>query len=73
MSTTKISSKYQVVIPSEARKSLGLKAGDDLIVIVRDGHLVLIPKPKSFADATKGIMKGRYPEDYLQKERDSWD
>lgn len=73
MKTARVSTKFQIVIPSAARKALHIEAGDDLIVVVREGRLVLFPKPKSYAEATKGLMKGKYPPDYLQKERDSWE
>jgi len=35
----KLSSKYQVVIPKEARKKLGLRAGDQLAVEVLEINL----------------------------------
>lgn len=41
--TVKISSKYQVVIPEEARKSLDLKPGTSVDVIVKGGIAFLVP------------------------------
>ncbi len=73
MAEATISSKNQIVIPREAREALGVKAGDKLLVVVLDGRLVVMPKPKSFAKAIRGIARGTYPEDYLRKERESWD
>jgi hypothetical protein len=35
--------------------------------------LIVMPRPKSFAKAIFGLARGTYPEDYLQKERESWD
>ena len=55
---TKVTSKGQVVIPSEIRKELGLKEGSQMVVS-RAGDLVLmrkisIPDPKKeFEDLTK--------------------
>ncbi len=72
MAETKVSSGSQVTIPSDVRKALGLKPGDKLLLVVRDNHLIVMPKPKSFAKSLRGIARGLYPEDYLQKERDSW-
>jgi AbrB family looped-hinge helix DNA binding protein len=56
MSTTvKLSSKYQVVIPQLARAELGLKAGDELLVLCKSDRVVMIPKPKKFAQRTAGL------------------
>ena len=68
-----LSSKYQIVIPSEARKRLKLKAGDRLEVVMKDGMILLFPTPKSWEKAIRGIAKGAYPDGYLEKERSSWD
>jgi AbrB family looped-hinge helix DNA binding protein len=68
-----LSSKYQIVIPTEARKRLKLKAGDKLEVVMKDGMILLFPTPKSWERAIRGIAKGAYPDGYLEKERSSWD
>jgi len=73
MGEVTLSSKNQIVISREARKALGVKPGDKLLVVLRGRHLIVLPKPKSFAAALRGIARGLYPEDYLQKERDSWE
>jgi len=72
MTEVTLSSKNQVVIPREARKALGIKPGDKLLFVVLGDHVVVMQKPKSFAKALRGATRGIYPEDYLQKERDSW-
>jgi len=74
MGTVKLSSKNQIVIPKEGRETLGIKAGDELLVVSRRGIVYLLPKPKSFVQALKGIARGklRYPRNYLKKERASW-
>jgi len=41
LSTTKMSSKGQIVIPEEIRKRLGLKAGSQFIVL-GDGDVVIL-------------------------------
>jgi AbrB family looped-hinge helix DNA binding protein len=73
MAEATLSSKNQIVIPRDARKALQLKAGDKLLVVLRGGHLILLPKPKSFAQATRGLARGKYGSNYLKKERDSWE
>ena len=74
MDTIKMSSKNQIVVPKEGREELGIKAGDELLVVCRRGMLYILPKPKSFVQALKGIARGRlhYPRNYLKKERASW-
>jgi antitoxin PrlF len=37
----KLSSKGQIVIPREIRKKLGLKGGEKLLVLTRDGDILL--------------------------------
>ncbi len=68
-----VSSKYQIVIPREARQRLGLKPGDNLLVVLMGDDMLVLRKPKSFAAAVKGIGKGLYSADYLKKERESWE
>ena len=67
----KLSSKNQIVIPREAREALGAKAGAQLLVVVRNGSVTLLPKPKDYAKAIRGLAK-TYPKRYLKKERESW-
>ena len=67
----KLSSKNQIVIPREAREALGAKAGSQLLVVVRNGCVTLLPKPKDYARAIRGLAKP-YPPGYLKRERGSW-
>jgi AbrB family looped-hinge helix DNA binding protein len=69
----RLSSKNQVVIPKDAREALGLEAGDELMLTIRDGYLMLQKRPESFTDALAGLFDGMYPDDYLENERKSWD
>lgn len=72
--TVKLSSKYQVVIPQVARTELGLEAGDELLVLCKPDRVVMIPKPKKFAQRTAGLHRDVWKgaEAYLKDERDSW-
>jgi AbrB family looped-hinge helix DNA binding protein len=48
MATVTVSPKYQVVIPKELRKELGLQPGQKLFVYAREGVLVFeLPRPIS--------------------------
>ncbi len=74
--TIKVSSKYQIVIPREARKNLNLKAGDKLIVKVNNEKIIIYPQPKSYAKYSLGLGKetwrGVDATEYVRKERETW-
>jgi len=40
---------------------------------VLDGKVIVFEKPSSYADALLGFAPGLYGDDYLKKERESWD
>lgn len=73
MTRATLSSKNQIVIPLEARRALGVKAGDKLLVVVHGDGVIVLQKPKSHRAAIRGLGAGLYPRDYLKKERKSWD
>lgn len=73
MQEVTLSSKNQIVIPREARKTLGLKPGDKLLVVAMGNKIIILKKPRSYRAAIAGLGRGLYPEDYLKKERDSWE
>jgi AbrB family looped-hinge helix DNA binding protein len=73
LAEAKLSSKNQIVVPREAREALGVKAGDKLLVVVRGKSVIILPRPKSWTKAIRGLAGGRYPENYLAEERASWD
>jgi AbrB family looped-hinge helix DNA binding protein len=57
METVTVSPKFQVVIPRDARRALGIRSGQKVQVIVYEGRLELIPvKPvKKMRGFAKGI------------------
>jgi AbrB family looped-hinge helix DNA binding protein len=73
MSTAKLSSKNQVVIPREARQALKVRSGDELLFVVRREHVIVMKRPKSYAAALRGLAGDMFPADYLEKERQSWE
>lgn len=56
MSQVLVSTKYQVVIPKEARQMIGLKTGQKMTCIVKGNIIYLIPKKP--LSAFRGIAKG---------------
>ncbi len=60
VATTKLSSKGQVVIPEEVRNQLGLKAGDQFVVVGEDDAVILKNiTPPSIRDFDTIIDKAR--------------
>jgi len=72
MAVQKLSSKNQIVIPREAREAMKVKGGDELLVMVKGGMTIIMPKPQDHAKALYGIAKDIYPPGYLKRERASW-
>jgi len=65
MARTKVSPKFQVVIPKEARESANLKVGQELQVVVKGNVITLVPdRPLS---ALRGFAKGIRTEDLRDK------
>jgi AbrB family looped-hinge helix DNA binding protein len=65
MSQTKVSSKYQVVIPKDVRA--GIPPGQKFQVIVKGGVITLIPdKPIA---AMRGFLRGM-PTDGVREKKD---
>jgi AbrB family looped-hinge helix DNA binding protein len=72
MKEVTLSSKNQIVVPREAREVLGAKPGSRLLVVVRNGTVILLAKPKKHSSAIRGLSNKSYPKDYLEMERKSW-
>ncbi len=73
MTEATLSAENQIVIPKEAREALGLKPGDKLLLVVRGDRVIVLQRPKSYRSAIQGLGRNIYPDDYLNKERQSWD
>lgn len=65
MEEATITSKGQVTIPNEIRKSLGLKKGEKIIFIERNGEIVIRPKIKN---ASKELHRLRETLPRISKE-----
>lgn len=75
--SVKVSSRYQIALPSAARRRLNIQAGDRLLVDIQDGLLILLPQPKDYATHMAGLYRevweGLDATKYLNEERDAWD
>lgn len=56
MTTVTVSPKYQVVIPEDVRKSMGVRPGEKFQVVSYDGRVQFIPLRKM--RDMKGWLKG---------------
>jgi AbrB family looped-hinge helix DNA binding protein len=74
--TVKVSNRYQISLPSAARKELNIEAGDRLLVDIQDGMIVLIPEPEDYVAYLAGlhqdIWQGVNTTIYLNEERNAW-
>jgi AbrB family looped-hinge helix DNA binding protein len=74
--TVKVSKRYQIAVPSLARKLLNIKSGDRLLVDIQDGMMVLIPEPENYTEAMAGMHKeiwqGVDAQEYIDEERNAW-
>jgi AbrB family looped-hinge helix DNA binding protein len=56
MARTRLSPKYQVVIPKDVRESIGLEVGQEFQIVSKGGLITLVPeRPLS---ALRGFAKG---------------
>jgi len=77
MVSVKVSTKQQISLPSDARRRLGIKAGDRLTVEVVEDTLVLRLRPERPSERMAGIGRhiwdGVDPVERIRKMRDEWD
>jgi AbrB family looped-hinge helix DNA binding protein len=66
MSTTRVSSKYQIVIPKDVRESIAVLPGQTLQVIAKGGVISLVPvRPLT---EMRGFAKGLPTKGFREKE-----
>lgn len=72
MPVVRLSSKNQIVLPREAREAMHLKGKDELLVVVKGGITIIMPKPENYSQSVSGLGKGIYGPGHIGKERRSW-
>jgi len=74
MTTVKISSKNQMVLPKEAREHLTVGPGDKLLVVPKGEAVLIVAKPRDIIKSLAGGARGVYGKSgrYLKRERSSW-
>jgi AbrB family looped-hinge helix DNA binding protein len=78
MLSVKVSTKYQIAVPSEARRQLGIEAGDRLDVRIAGDAIVLRRAPSRPSDRLRGLAAGRGwfdpdPVTFVRRLRDEWE
>lgn len=74
----RVSTKGQIVIPLAIRRRLGIKPGDQL-VIVGGEHEAVLMKVQRYAESLRGIARGVYGrtreevDAYVRGERRTWE
>jgi AbrB family looped-hinge helix DNA binding protein len=74
--SVRLSQKGQFVIPKEMRDALGVKEGDELLIILEAGRMILT-RPREYAKRTRGALRGtwgsaRSISRHLVSERRTW-
>jgi AbrB family looped-hinge helix DNA binding protein len=64
MARTRVSPKFQVVIPKEVRESMDLRVGQELQIVSKGGVITLVPERSlsSLRGFAKGIRTGQLRE-----------
>lgn len=57
MTTTTVTAKGQIVIPSRIRRHLNIKKGTRLCVIEKGNEIVLQPLTREYFEQTAGVLK----------------
>jgi AbrB family looped-hinge helix DNA binding protein len=72
--SVKVSNRYQITVPEQARKRLKIDSGDRLLVDIQDGMLILISEPKNYTGQLAGLHREIWEisDQYLSGERESW-
>ncbi|HBF13787.1 MAG TPA: AbrB family transcriptional regulator [Deltaproteobacteria bacterium] len=64
-----ITSKGQIVIPSDIRKTLGLSAGTTIFIEEKNGEILLHPATERFYKQSFGLLKGSNLTQTLEQTR----
>ena len=72
----KVGKRYQIVIPKKVREQIGVNIEDELIVSIRNGWIVMQPRPRRYSEYMQGlgkeVWKGIEATEYVRKEREAW-
>ena len=66
MAKVKLSSKFQIVIPTEFREKMQLKAGAEIVMVEKGGVLHLVPQKP--IKEMRGFVKGAITQNIREEE-----
>jgi len=69
MSVIRVSSDFQVAIPKALLNKLGIKPGEEMLVVERDGGIILTPLPRDPVAFLCGVLAGETLTRELVEER----
>lgn len=76
MASVKVNGKHRITLPPAVVKELNIQKGDNLLMDVQDGMVVLMPCPKRYTDHLQGlhgeIWEGVDAQKYIDGEREGW-
>jgi AbrB family looped-hinge helix DNA binding protein len=74
--SVKVSPRYQISLSSRVRLELNIQAGDQLLMDIQDGMIILLPQPDDQVNHMTGlyqeIWQGIDTTKYLNEEREAW-
>jgi AbrB family looped-hinge helix DNA binding protein len=77
VSTAKLTDKYQITIPSEVRRRLGLKAGDLVYLTLEGDRATLSAARGGWTAASRGLGAELWREaggaEAIEREREGWE
>jgi AbrB family looped-hinge helix DNA binding protein len=76
VATAKLTEKFQITIPAEVRRRLGLKAGDRVYLAWEKGQVVLRAASGGWTESSRGLGKEVWRKEggaaAIESERSSW-
>lgn len=74
----RLTSKYQITLPTEIRRRLNLEAGDVVYLSLAEGKVVLRSARGGWVESTRGLGAELWSaegggEAFMDRERESWD
>ena len=77
IAVAQLTDEYQITIPEELRRRLGLQAGDVVYLRLEGDQVVLSGSPGSWTEATRGLGAETWRTEggtaAIERERDFWD
>lgn len=78
LSTAKLTEKYQITVPTEVRRRLGLKAGDLVYLALEGEQVVLRAARGGWTESSRGLGAEVWQAeggavDAIERERGSWE